>query len=290
MTTPSGLAMWGQAGSYNGIDDRAVIRAVTGGRTGLCIVPTVNAASGLNLTLKAGWLGVADCGDGTSLVVGSRTDQTVAGLAGPPTGTRTDLLWCDIQPDSATWSLSVINQSAATGRSGLALATLTVPANATLASQFTIAPSQAGLEKRMLYAFATNDTNVRTATAWSGAITLITGVATMLPGHYYRVKTKADSFMAVAAGGQSARAGIGYRAAGAADSTSALQRSTCIQLPGLSQPSVVECEYTFGYPWASASVQRQFDGRWWVGGGSYQVSGRTDQGAVISMTIEDLGT
>jgi hypothetical protein len=289
MTTPTGLAMWGQAGAYNGIDDRAVIRAVTGGRTGLCSIPTVQAGSGLNLTLKGGWLAVADCGDGTSLVVGSRTDQTVTGLAGPPTGTRTDYLWCDIQPDSATWTLSVINSTAASGRTGLPVATLTVPANATLASQFTIAPNVAGLEKRLLATVATNDTSTRTATAWSGATTLITAVATMLPGHYYRVRTRADAFMAVGSGGQAARAGIGYRAAGAADSTSALQRSTCIQFPDVNQPSGIECEYLFGYPVASAVVQRQFDGRWWVGAGSYKVSGRTDGGAAISMSIEDLG-
>jgi|SRR5215467_2150633 len=289
MTTPSGKLMWGQAGAYDGIDDRAVIRAVTGGRNGLVNIPSVSAGSGLNLTVAAGWLAIVDCGDGTSAVVGSRAPQTVTGLVGPATGSRVDYIWCDVQPDSGTWQLTVINATAATGRTGVALATLTVPANATLASQMTISPNPAGLEKRLLATFATTDTNQRTATAWTGAITLVTAVATCLPGHYYRVKTMADAFMAVTSAAVAARAGIGYRVAGAADNTSTLYRSRTLQLPGINQPSGLGCEYVFGHPAASAAVSRNFDGRWWVGGGTYQVSGRTDGGAVISISVEDLG-
>jgi hypothetical protein len=221
--------------------------------------------------------------------VGSRTDQTIAGLAGPPTGTRTDYLWCDIQPDSATWTLSVINATAAAGRTGLAIATLTVPANATLASQFTITAASALLERRLLWHGTTNDSNTRTATSWTSAVTLISATATCLPGHWYRVKLRADAFMPLSSSALAARAGIGYRAQGAADSTSALYRSSAKQCPAANYFTAIEAEYTFMHPIASAAVARNFDGRWWVGGGSYKVSGATDGGACISMSVEDMG-
>src|SRR5215467_15350155 len=102
MTTPSGKLMWGQAGAYDGIDDRAVIRAVTGGRVGMVAAATVTPATGLQMTVGAGWLAIVDCGDGTSAVIGSRTAQVVTGLAGPGSGTRVDYIWADVAPDSAT--------------------------------------------------------------------------------------------------------------------------------------------------------------------------------------------
>jgi hypothetical protein len=289
MTTPSGKLMWGQAGAYDGIDDRSVIAAVTGGRIGPMTPITVTPGTGLNLTVKAGWLGIAPCGDSTSAVVGSRVDQTVTGLAGPASGTRTDYVWCDVQPDLATWSLTVINASAAAGRSGIPLATLTVPANATLASQFTIATTDTTLERRLLASVGTTDTSTRTATSWVSAGTVISAVATVQPGRYYRVRLITDSFMALGAAATAARGGIGYRVAGGADASSALYRSSCLALPSPNQPEQLIVEYVFRHPPGSAAVARNFDGRFWVGGGSFQVCGRTDGGAALTMSVEDLG-
>jgi len=289
MTTPTGPLMWGQAGAYDAINDRAVIAAVTGYRTGLVGVLTALAGSGLSITVKGGWLGIAPCGDSTSAVVGSSTDQAVTALAGPASGSRTDLIWCDVQPDQGTWSLSVINASAAAGRTGIPLCTLTVPANATLASQMTIAPYGATLEQRLLASVATTDTATRTATSWATAGTVITAVATVQPSHYYRVRLSTDSMMALGAAAQAVRGGIGYRVAGGADSSSALQRSTCLQLAAINAPSWLTCELVFRHPPGSAAVARNFDGRFWVGGGSFKVCGRTDGGTALSLSVEDLG-
>ena len=289
MTTPTGKLMWGQAGAYDGIDDRAVIRAVTGGRTGMATAAVVTPASGLQMTVKGGWLALVDCGDGTTAVVGSRTDQVVTGLAGPGSGSRVDYIWADVQPDLATWTLSVINASAAAGRTGVAVATLTVPANATLASQFTIAATAIGAtEQRLLASVGTTDTGVRTATTWAAATTVITAPATVQPNHYYRVRLITDSLMPLGAAAVAMRGGIGYRVAGAADTTSVLYRSATLA-GTVNQPSLLAVEYVFRHPPGSAAVARSFDGRFWVGGGSFQVCGRTDGGAALTMSIEDLG-
>lgn len=289
MTTPTGLLMWGQAGAYDAINDRSVIAAVTAGRVGLTAPVTATAGSGLQITIKGGWSGIAACGDGTSAVVGSTTDQVVTCNPGPASGSRTDFIWCDVQPDQGTWSLTVVDASTVAGRTGLPLVTLTVPANATLATQMTIAPYPPTLEKHLLASTATVDTNTRTATAWGGAVTVVTAVATVLGGHYYRVRVITDSFMGVAAGSIDGRAGIGYRVAGAADATSTLYRSTCIALPAINRPTALAVEYVFGHPAGAAAVARNFDGRFWIATGSYKVCGRTDQGAALSISVEDLG-
>ena len=281
MTTPTGKLMWGQAGAYDGIDDRRVIAAVTGNRTGPIAPVTITVGSGLNMTLKGGWLGLVNCGDGTSAVVGTTQDQVVTGLAGPGSGgARTDYIWCDVQPDLATWTLSVINASAAAGRTGIPLATLTVPQSATQASQFTIVPTDSPPERRLLASTGTSDTATRTATSWAAAVTIITAVATVQPGRYYRVRLITDSFMALSAAATAARGGIGYRVAGAADATSTLMRSTCLDLSDINYPAGLTVEYLFRHPVGSAAVARNFDGRFWVGGGSYKTSGRTDGGAI----------
>ena len=290
MTTPSGLAMWGQAGAYNGIDDRAVIRAVTGGRTGLVSIPAVQAGSGLSLTLKGGWLGVADCGDGTSVVVGSRTDQSVPALAGPPTGTRTDYLWCDIQPDSATWSLSVINASAASGRTGLPVATLTVPANATQASQFTIAPGDPLLERRIIGYAQANETNNRTANSWTSAVDLVACTVMNWPGRWYRVKFNAAS-PSMVSGGPDMRISLGVVAAGSPPSSSVVQKTQAIPIISNGRPVSSYCELVYQYPAGSAAASRTWSGRIWITGtGSYRTALITDQGFPLVLTVEDMGS
>lgn len=290
MTTPSGKLAWGQAGAYDAIDDRSVISAVTGFRTGLVTLPVVTAGSGLNFTVKAGWAGIADCGDLTSAVVGSRSDQNVTALAGPATGSRTDYIWCDVQPDAGTWSLTVINATAAAGRSGLLIATLTVPANASLASQMTVAPAVPSLERRVLVAAFATETNTRTGNTWDTVGTPITAVATASPGRWYKVEFIATSPQIMSGGQNSLRAGIGYRAAGGADSSSVLQRSVTVS--GVTNfPQQMVCQLMFRHPPASAAVSRNYDGRIWiVGSGSFRTCAVTNQGDALSMTVEDMGT
>ena len=42
---PTGPMEYGQAGQYNAVDDREVITALSGGKTGVAIAPTMVAAS-----------------------------------------------------------------------------------------------------------------------------------------------------------------------------------------------------------------------------------------------------
>lgn len=283
--------MWGQAGAYDGIDDRSVIATVTGYRTGLATLPVITAGSGLNLTVKAGWAAIVDCGDLTSAVVGARSDQTVTALAGPATGTRADLIWCDVQPDAGTWSLSVINATAAAGRTGLALATLTVPANASLASQMTVAPGAPALERRLLGYNGKTETSTRTGNSWSAATTLVNVTAWAMPGHWYRVVFTALS-PAMISGGPDMRFGIGFRPAGGSEASSVAQRHASVAM-STARPVATIFDWTFQYPPGSAPAQRQYDGRMWITGtGSYRTcysSGISGFGDQLSLTVEDLG-
>ena len=125
--TPTGRLAWGQAGVYDAIDDRAVIRALSGGRLGLVAPVSIAAGAGLNVVIAGGWLGVADCGDRTSAVVGSQAENVVQANPGPATGERTDYVWCDLEPDDGTWSLAVIPAATSAGRPGIPIATIVVP-------------------------------------------------------------------------------------------------------------------------------------------------------------------
>jgi hypothetical protein len=291
MTTPTGKLMWGQAGAYDGIDDRAVIAALTANRTGLTWPATIVAGSGLTMTVKAGWLGVVSCGDGTSAVVGSRTDQQVTGLAGPATGSRVDYIWCDVQPDSGTWSLTVINASAAAGRTGLVLATLTVPANATLASQFTIAGADSLLERRLLCYVGVTESNTRTGNSFTSVgAPIITPVITFQPARWYRVK-----FMTMGAvmltGGPDLRSAIGQRAPGQNDTQATYVQGGNIAIVTGARPTADVLEYVFRLPAASAPVQRQYDGRIFItGSGSFKTCGGIQPGNGLSLSVEDMGT
>ena len=140
MTTPGGALMWGQAGSYAAPDDRMVITALARGQTGLCKPLVLTAGSGLNVLLGAGWLALADCGDTTLAAIGSRVQQTVLASAGDPGAPRNDVLWADINPTTGAYSLVIIPASSVSGRQGIQLASITVPANANLASAMTLTP------------------------------------------------------------------------------------------------------------------------------------------------------
>ena len=179
---PTGKLAWGQSAAYDAIDDRAVIAAVTRNRLGLVWPPTVRAGAGLSVILEGGWLGVASCGDHTSAVVGSRLDQVIQAVPGPATGSRADWLWCDTEPDSGTWSLIVIPRTAAVNRPGIPIAFITVPANATLASQMTILPVQAELERRLMMYDGRFDARVSSGQTWETADTVTWGSCLAEPG------------------------------------------------------------------------------------------------------------
>jgi len=291
MTTPSGKLMWGQAGAYDGIDDRRVIAAVTRNRTGMTWPPTITVGSGLTMTVKGGWLGIVACGDGTSAVVGSPTDQNVTGLVGPASGSRTDYIWCDVQPDSGTWSLTVINATAAAGRSGLALATLTVPANASQASQFTIVSTDSTLERRLLGIDSQNDTNTRTASTWASAVSICSVTAQCQPGQWYRVRWHLISPYVVA-GQLDYRVGVGWKAAGAAESTATLMRASNLYFAAVGKATECYVDWVYRYDKAAAIVSRTYVGRMWMlnAGGQYKVGAPSSYGDLEVLTVEDLGS
>jgi len=134
----TGLLAWGQAGEYDGVDDRTVISALANNRTGLIKRCVLSAATtgGLDVQISA-FQAVVDCGDGTSAVVASHDPVTVTANAGPGSGTRTDVAWCDIDPDAATWTINIIDEPSTVGRLGQRLGGWTVPSGANLATAFT---------------------------------------------------------------------------------------------------------------------------------------------------------
>ncbi|MDR3031921.1 MAG: hypothetical protein LBV78_02200 [Kitasatospora sp.] len=170
---PSGLLAYGQAGVYNGVDDRQVITALAGGRTGLMARPQMTAVAGqLTMTLAAGWWAVVDCGDGTSAVIGSRQSTAVPVNAGPASGsTRTDYVWADVDPNGATWTIAIISQAQTAGRAGILLGTLTVPVGAGTASlmTFTPQPARMPLAKGILAAVRQRSPATRNANQFTNA-------------------------------------------------------------------------------------------------------------------------
>lgn len=142
--TATGLLAWGQAGNYNAIDDRSVIAALmAGGRAsgGLVTPPTFTAATGLSFTIGP-WLAIVDCGDGTKAVIGSRAAQVIDETAGGGSA-RTDVVWADISPDAATYTISIISEAAMVGRAGCFLGLIVVPSGANVASAMDLRPGAA---------------------------------------------------------------------------------------------------------------------------------------------------
>ncbi|HEX4399686.1 MAG TPA: hypothetical protein VH136_18750 [Trebonia sp.] len=149
MTTPSGLLAWGQAGEYNAVDDRSVITALANTRNGVVIAAALSAGSGLVVNIASGWLAVANCGDGTCAVIGSRVAQSVTVPAGPSSGSLTSYIWADVNPDSALYTVNVITPAQAAGRSGVLLGTVIANAGNNTSASMTLtsaAPSFATVD------------------------------------------------------------------------------------------------------------------------------------------------
>jgi hypothetical protein len=140
---PTGLLEWGQAGQFNAIDDRSVVAALlaSGNLTGLVVPPTLTPGSGLAITLGP-WLAVVDCGDGTKAVIGSRASTTFNETSGGASA-RVDVIWADINPDNATWTISLITEAAMSGRLGCFLGLIFVPASASTSAAMQLNPGNA---------------------------------------------------------------------------------------------------------------------------------------------------
>jgi hypothetical protein len=289
----TGSLIWGQAGIYDAIDDRLAIAAVTRYRTGLAWPAEPRAGTGLNVIVAGGWVGVTDCGDRTSAVVGSRTDMTVT--ANPGSGvSREDLIWVDPQPDAGTWSMRVIPEAASGGLPGVMIGRITVPPDATLASQMDIRPVGASLERRlMMYAEWTPVNVLRGEVTWGDAniYTFATGPVPLEPGQWYKATFTANSPMAVS-GSLQGRIGIGARTQGQPPNASDLGRASVISYRQLANANThAEVEWVFRHPPNAARVLRVFDGRIWAAGtGTYYHCTVGNQGPGLQITIEDIGS
>jgi hypothetical protein len=116
---------------------------MAGGRAtgGLVTPPTFTAATGLSFTIGP-WLALVDCGDGTKAVIGSRAAQVIDETAGGGSA-RADVVWADISPDAATFTISLITEAAMVGRAGVFLGLILVPAGASSAAAMDLRPGGA---------------------------------------------------------------------------------------------------------------------------------------------------
>jgi hypothetical protein len=297
MTTPTGKMMWGQPGFYDAVDDRAVISAVTKFRIGLARPPLVEAGAGLNIIIRAPWAGVADCSDGTSGVVGSNLDHTVQANPGPATGSRRDVIWCDTHADSAEWSLRVITEAASAGLPGIALATITVPANASSAAAMDIVPADAQLERRIkAYAWKGEDNNPYTATGpgQAAAMRLFCDPVVLEPGQWYRVHfdmTCASIISPTNGTILEGRIGVGMRTTAQGPGQGQLVRGAVVCWSRIFVPVYAECEYIFRHPKRDPAITRVFDGRMWSNGNAQILPGGYNElGNTAQLSVEDIGS
>jgi hypothetical protein len=135
MSTPGGLLRWGQQGRYTAFDDRVVITALAGSRTGVIRPAWMQPAGGLTITVAGGWCAVADCGDGTVAVLAGPVAVQVEAAPGGDQA-RTDVLVAEVSdPETARWQLSVLPPGA---RPGVVLGWVHVPPGAVSAADMTL--------------------------------------------------------------------------------------------------------------------------------------------------------
>lgn len=138
MSTPSasGLLRWGQRGRYTGWDDRVVITALSGRRTGIVAPVRLGAGPGLTVLLDPGWLAVAPCGDGTTAVITSPITLQIQAAPGGMEYREDEIRAEIIDPEAATWSVSVLPEGASA--SGLILGWVRVPPGAGVAAEMSL--------------------------------------------------------------------------------------------------------------------------------------------------------
>jgi hypothetical protein len=293
----SGLLAYGQAGVYNGVDDRQVITTLAGGRTGLMTRPQLTAVAGtLTMTLAAGWWAVADCMDGTSAVIGSRQSVTIPVSAGPASGSaRTDYVWADVDPNGATWTISLITSAQTAGRAGILLGTLSVPVGAGTASlmTFTPQPARMPLARGVLAAvtFADPATDRRATSFSAGATIMATPLLALDTGRWYRARWRTpDAAVTNASGTMTAWnnwLGVSFVSSPTASGgwVALGPEHTFGMRMGLSLRSTLTAEYVF----TGLAGQHRFAVRSWIGSGWGAGYGLDiDQRGMI-LTAEDLG-
>ena len=300
---PGGKLAWGQGANYDAADDRAVITAVTGGRVGLVRPVYLRAGAGLNVHVEGGWVGVASCNDLTSAVIGTRDELVVQARPGPATGSRTDYVWADTNPDDGTFELRVITSAEAAGRPGIPLATITAPANSNTAGAMTLRPTDAAIERRLMSYQTANNTSIYSSTSYAASLgqSLDSAPVLMEPGQWYRVRYATSSAQLVAAPSNfrengECLLGIGYRTAGQAAALSVLARDAAMNFsfvggttPGYQQAQV---EWVFRHSVTDARFERVFSGRMWArfGGTQFRVNGSGFTGSPQMLTVEDIGS
>ncbi len=301
---PGGKLAWGQGANYDAADDRAVITAVTGGRVGLVRPVYLRAGAGLNVHIEGGWVGVASCNDLTSAVIGTRDELVVQARPGPATGSRTDYVWADTNPEDGTFELRVLTSAEAAGRPGIPLATITAPANSNTAGAMTLRPTDAAIERRLMSYTYQSNANIYSTTTYAGSLgqSLDSFAVVMEPGQWYRVRYTTAAAQLVAAPSNlrengECRIGIGYRTAGQAAVTSVLGREAALNFsyvagttPGLQH---AEVEWVFRHAVTDARFERVFSGRMWAlfGGTQFRVNANVGmQGQPQMLTVEDVGS
>lgn len=142
---PTGPLLWGQAGVFDAIDDRMLVTALAAGTLGLVRQPVLTPGAGLTVNIGR-WHGIADCGDGTSAVIGTRDTQSVDVPAGGG-ASRVDVIFADLDVDAGTWTADLYTEAEAATRAGLVLGRVTVPAGANSAAQFDLRPAVVALAR-----------------------------------------------------------------------------------------------------------------------------------------------
>ncbi len=139
MSTPTGILSYGQSGYYSARMDRGVITALAGGGAGIVTPAELVASAGPMTVTAAGWVGVADGGDGTLCVVISPGPQAVAVQPGTDQDRTDDIRVTIDDVESATWTLRVV--PGGTLGPGITIGSVLVPAGAQTGALLTVTPA-----------------------------------------------------------------------------------------------------------------------------------------------------
>lgn len=138
LTEVTGPAMWGQNAEYTARQDRMALTALAMGRSGVVRPAQFTVVPGtMTIQVAASWMAIADVGDGSCMVIAGTEPAEVEAIPGGE-DPRTDLIWADVFPDDGRWALRVVMQEETQHRSGVSLATIDVPAEATVADYMVV--------------------------------------------------------------------------------------------------------------------------------------------------------
>lgn len=184
MSTPTGLARWSQGARYSAYDDRLVITALSGGRTGIIRRAEMSPSAGLRVTVAEGWLAVADAGDRTNVVLAGLVAADVQAAPGDDDGERTDELWAEVvDPEAGLYSLAILPTGR--GGGGVLLGWVHVPAGTASAEDLGLWPR----DPDFAYGGSTPGPPGPIGPPGPGGPA---GAATLIVGYFGDVKTPAD--------------------------------------------------------------------------------------------------